>query len=90
MKKAPRRDYSWRIHARYRQASWAEKGRILVEFCLNCGYQCKYAIRVLNCVPPVDEGEGEPAAAARSDVWRVVMTILVVVWRRPIIPGRCG
>ncbi len=52
MKRSSRRDYLRRIHPRYRQASVAEKQRILDEFCANCGYHRKYAIRLLNGPPP--------------------------------------
>jgi hypothetical protein len=41
-----------RIYPRYRQASLRQKGRILDEFCANCGYHRKYAIRLLNGPPP--------------------------------------
>ncbi len=52
MQQSSRKDYLRRIHARYRQASPAEKRRILDEFCANCGYHRKYAIRLLNGPPP--------------------------------------
>ncbi len=52
MKRSSRRDYLRRIHPRYRQASAAEKQRILDEFCANCAYHRKYAIRLLNGPPP--------------------------------------
>ncbi len=41
-----------RIYPRYRQASTGEKRCILDEFCANCGYHRKYAIRLLNGPPP--------------------------------------
>src|SRR5713226_6204847 len=52
MKRSSRRDYLRRIYPRYHQASPAEKRRILDEFCANCGYHRKYAIRLLNVPPP--------------------------------------
>jgi hypothetical protein len=54
MSLASRREYEQRIRHRYRQAGWAEKRRILDEFCANCRYPRKHAIRLLN---------GPPAAA---------------------------
>src|SRR5712692_8150235 len=52
MKRRSRKDYLRRIHPRYRQASPLQKRRILDEFCANCGYHRKYAIRLLNGPPP--------------------------------------
>jgi len=52
MKRSSRKDYLRRIHPRYRQASPLQKRRILDEFCANCGYHRKYAIRLLNGPPP--------------------------------------
>ncbi len=52
MKRSSRKDYLRRIYPRYRRASVAEKGHILDEFCANCGYHRKYAIRLLNSPPP--------------------------------------
>ncbi len=43
-----RREYLRAIQDRYCRASKAEKGRILDEFCSNCGYNRKYAIRLLH------------------------------------------
>src|SRR2546426_11076184 len=48
MSRVSRKDYLQKIYPRYRQASGAEKQRILDEFCANCGYHRKYAIRLLN------------------------------------------
>lgn len=52
MKQSSRRDYLRRIHPRYQHASRGEKRRILDEFCANCGYHRKYAIRLLHGPPP--------------------------------------
>ena len=48
MKTTSRRDYLQKIYQRYRRAGKEEKRRILDEFCSNCGYHRKYAIRLLN------------------------------------------
>jgi len=42
-----RREYLEAIRSRYRQASREEKAVILDEFCLNCGYNRKNAVRLL-------------------------------------------
>lgn len=41
-------EYLKAIHARYRHAARAEKGRILAEFCQVTGYHRKSALRLLN------------------------------------------
>lgn len=43
-----RMEYLESIHLRYKRASLKEKGIILDEFCVNCGYHRKHAIRLLN------------------------------------------
>ena len=52
MKPNSRNDYLRRIHPRYQPAGAGQKRRILNEFCANCGYHRKYAIRLLNGPPP--------------------------------------
>src|SRR5574337_38807 len=42
-----RREYLEAIRGRYRRAGRKEKAVILDEFCVNCGYNRKYAIRLL-------------------------------------------
>jgi len=48
MSPASKREYLQRIRPRYQKATREEKSRILNEFCSVCGYQRKYAIRLLN------------------------------------------
>jgi hypothetical protein len=48
MSRSSRRDYLRRIYGRYQEAGRLEKQRILDEFCANCSYHRKHAIRVLN------------------------------------------
>ena len=52
MKPSSRKDYLRKIHSRYRAARRGERRRILDEFCANCAYHRKYAIRLLNGPPP--------------------------------------
>lgn len=51
MGKVSRKEYLAAIRERYRTAERKEKGRILSEFCVNCGYNRKYAIRILSAKP---------------------------------------
>jgi hypothetical protein len=46
-----KREYLARIHGRYRRAGRLYKRRILDEFCLNCGYHRKAALRLLHRSP---------------------------------------
>ena len=43
-----KKGYLEAIYLRYKRASLKEKTLILNEFCLNCGYHRKHAIRVSN------------------------------------------
>jgi len=73
-----RREYLRAIHARYRRSDPQQRGRILDEFCRICGYNRKYAIRLLN--------QPHPAAAPRLRRRRApcyerrVIQILAAVW----------
>lgn len=58
-----KREYLRAIRSRYRKASRSEKSRILDEFCAVCGYQRKYAIRVLN--QPARRPQKKPGPPAR-------------------------
>jgi transposase InsO family protein len=43
-----KREYLAKIHGRYQRAGRPHQSRILDEFCLNCGYHRKAALRLLN------------------------------------------
>jgi hypothetical protein len=47
MSLAAKREYLVRIHGRYQRGGRPHKSRILDEFCLNCGYHRKAALRLL-------------------------------------------
>jgi hypothetical protein len=48
MSRASKKDYLQRIYPRYQKAGRPEKQAILDEFCANCSYHRKHAIRLLN------------------------------------------
>ncbi len=48
MSLSAKREYLAKIHGRYQRAGRPHKSRILEEFCLNCGYHRKSALRLLN------------------------------------------
>lgn len=60
MEKVSRKEYLSAIHERYRIAERKEKGRILSEFCVNCGHNHKYAIRILSAKPKPAKKKGGP------------------------------
>lgn len=54
------------IYKRYRKSTIKGKGEILNEFCKVCGYNRKYAIRLLNA--PLPERDKEQRKA-RENLW---------------------
>ena len=58
MSQSSKREYLKRIYPRYQKADVAAKQRILDEFCANCSYHRKHAIRLLNGLPPAESGGG--------------------------------
>ncbi len=85
MKRSSRKDYLKGIHPRYRQASAVEKRHILGEFCANCGYHRKYAIRLLNGPPPGPR----PVQARRPrsvTYGQQVISVLKAVWEAADYP----
>ena len=71
-------EYLHAIYQRYRQASSAEKSRILDECCQVCGYHRKYAIRVLNGPPPSKRPPRRRRGATRYSP--EALAILLTVW----------
>jgi len=66
------------IHQRYQMADRGKKGGILDEFCKNCGYNRKYAIRVLNT--PLAK-MGVPGMRSREYIYDdTTVSILQSVW----------
>ena len=72
-------EYLKAIHARYRQASRAEKGQILDEFCQVTGYHRKSALRLLHGPPP---GRRPPPRRRRAPSYGTrVIQVLAAIWR---------
>ena len=86
MKPNSRKDYLRRIYPRYRQATPAEKGRILDEFCANCGYHRKYAIRLLNSPPPPGSPPGRARRPRGVTYGPGLLSILKAVWEAADYP----
>jgi hypothetical protein len=74
-----RMEYLESIYLRYRKASLKEKTVILNEFCLNCGYHRKHAIRLLNrfkrFAKPKLKNRGRPAIYHKASVLKPLKKI---------------
>jgi len=72
-------EYLKAIHARYRQATRAEKGRILDELCHVTRYHRKSALRLLNGPPPGQR----PSRRRHPPAFRYsprVIQLLAAIW----------
>jgi hypothetical protein len=83
---ASRRDYLRKIYARYQEAWTAEKERILDEFCANCDYNRKYAIRLLNGPAPSGRPVGKRRRRRAFTYGPRVLSILKAVWEAADYP----
>lgn len=72
-------EYFRAVYERYRQASRENKQVILNEFCLNTGYNRKYAIRLFNGPPPGRQAERRVRRRGNS-YGQQVLSILAAVW----------
>lgn len=72
-----KREYLEKIRGRYERAGRLHKGRILDEFCDNCGYERKWAIRLLSRRKrkpakrpgPTSHYEAAPLREALKEIW---------------------
>jgi transposase InsO family protein len=78
MSLSAKREYLAKIHGRYQRAGRAHKTRILDEFCLNCGYHRKVAVRLLGR-PPGGRIRKRPGPKPTYDPV-VVLPVLKEVW----------
>jgi hypothetical protein len=72
-------DYLKAIYPRYRKASKLLRVRILDEFCQVCGYNRKYAIRLLN--GPAPQKNNIPFKGRRPTYGTKVIGALTVIWQ---------
>src|SRR5512139_2307328 len=74
-----RMEYLETIYLRYKKASVKEKTLILNEFCLNCGYHRKHAIRLLNhfkrFTNPKPKQRGRPSIYNKASVLKPLKKI---------------
>ena len=80
-------EYLQTIRPRYRSASRQDKMRILDEFCATCGYNRKYAIRILNTYRPVNSPVNL-SRRGRSKVYKedLILTVLTDIWKTTNLP----
>jgi transposase InsO family protein len=78
MSLSAKREYLARIHGRYQRAGRLHKSRILDEFCLNCGYHRKVAVRLL-CRPLRRPSSKRPGPKRIYDP-AVLLPMLKAVW----------
>lgn len=74
-----RRDYLKAIYSRYKKVSKPLRARILDEFCQVCGYNRKYAIRLLNGPAP-QKPEVTKAKGRRPTYGAKVILSLTTIW----------
>ncbi|OIO62896.1 MAG: hypothetical protein AUJ47_07040 [Candidatus Marinimicrobia bacterium CG1_02_48_14] len=79
MSKRSRKEYQETIRKRYREADLKDKQKILDEFCQVCGYQRKYAIRILN-QPRKNKRLKKPGRPRQYHDPRI-MDVLMELWR---------
>ena len=74
-----RMEYLETIYLRYKRASLKQKTLILNEFCLNCGYHRKHAIRLLNhfkrFAKPSPRKRGKPSTYHKSSILKPLKKI---------------
>ena len=85
MSRASRKDYLQRIYPRYQKARGSEKERILDEFCANCRYHRKHAIRLLN--HPLGAAKRAPRRRPRGRTYGPqAISVLKAVWEAADYP----
>jgi hypothetical protein len=85
MSQASKKEYLKRIYPRYEKAEREEKRRILDEFCANCGYHRKHAIRLLHGAPPGEKPRRKRRPRQVTYGPRVI-SILKAVWEAADYP----
>jgi hypothetical protein len=86
MSKKSRREYLISIKKRYESSGKLEKKTILNEFCSCCGYNRKYAIRILNCT--VNQKPAEKLIRKKKYDNEELKNYLFKTWKASNLP--CG
>lgn len=86
MSKRSKREYLEAIKLRYQEASRGEKSSILNEFCKTCGYNRKYAIRVLNRGAPEEHHRKRSPGRTKKYDHPVIREFLMATWKAANLP----
>lgn len=86
MIRTSRRDYLQRIYPRYQRAGRREKQRILDEFCANCSYHRKHAIRLLNGSSPPPKPLRKRRRGRGATYGPRLISVLKAVWEAADYP----
>jgi hypothetical protein len=78
MSLSSKREYLVKIYGRYQRAGRPHKSRILDEFCLNCGYHRKAALRLLN--RPLQAGTAKRSGPKVVYDPSELLPVLKLVW----------
>src|SRR5262245_4671969 len=76
-------DYLKAIYSRYQKVSKPLRARILDEFCQVCGYNRKYAIRLLNGPAP-QKPKTSPKGRRPTYGLKVILS-LTAIWATPLV-----
>jgi len=87
MSNTSRIEYLQSIRHRYRKANKSEKNKILDEFCKVCGYNRKYAIRLLNPKsPPFYDWEKRKRGPKKKYDHPDILKVLTKIWVATNLP----
>lgn len=81
-----KKEYLIKIHERYKKASKNDKTKLLDELCAICGYNRKYAIRVLNNGPLQNSGKPNKRGAKKQYAHPDILKVLNFIWRKTNLP----
>jgi hypothetical protein len=81
MTRTSRMDYFEQILPRYLESEKEEKGKILDEYCEVCGYNRKYAIRLLNKKPYLKSDKTERRGRPNEYNTDSIRKYLITVWK---------
>ncbi len=86
MSNKSKKEYLKKIRERYKKASKKEKALLLDELCLVCGYNRKYAIRVLNKEPLQKGNKLNKRGAKKQYGHPAILKVLNFIWRKTNLP----
>ncbi len=86
MGRRSRWEYLAVVQGRYRRADRREKHAMLNEFCRNTGYHRKYALRLLNGLPPELRPAGRRSRRRSPTYAAEVITLLAAIWEAAAYP----